>query len=230
MELYSYYRSSASYRVRIALNIKGLDYHYHGIHLVKNGGEQHTPEYKALNPQEQVPTLIDGDFTLTQSMAILEYLEEKYPQPAILPKGLEERAYVRQLAQICVADIHPVNNLKILMHLSGEFGITQNQKMDWYHKWIRLGFNATETLLERSPFRTGAYCCGDTVTMADMCLVPQVYNARRYDMDMTAWPLISEIEQACLKLETFISASPEKQPDTPEDHSAPFMKGLVSNG
>ncbi len=230
MELYSYYRSSASYRVRIALNVKGLAYDCHGVHLVKNGGEQHTPEYKALNPQAQVPTLVDGNFTLTQSMAILEYLEEKYPKPHILPKDVEQRAYVRQLAQISVADIHPLNNLKVLTHLSGEFGITQDQKLDWYHKWVRLGFDATEKLLEKSPFRTGVYCCGDAPTVADMCLIPQVYNARRYDMEMSAWPLISAIEQSCLKLEAFRLASPERQPDTPEDHRAPFMKGQASNG
>jgi maleylacetoacetate isomerase len=226
MQLYSYYRSSASYRVRIALNHKGLDYTHHSIHLVKNGGEQHTPEYKALNPQAQVPTFIDGKFLVTQSMAIMEYLEEKYPKPHnILPKNIEQRAYVRQLSLIPVADIHPLNNLKVLNHLSGEFGISQEQKTAWYHKWIKQGFDAMETLLDRSPFRTGRYCCGDHVTMADMCLVPQVYNARRYEMPMTDWPLIAEIERNCLMLKTFIDASPEHQPDTPEDQRPDFLKG-----
>lgn len=225
MQLYSYYRSSASYRVRIALSLKGLDYKYHGVHLVKNGGEQHAPEYRKLNPQAQVPTLIDGDFTLTQSMAILEYLEEKYPKPHILPKTPAERAYVRQLSLISVADIHPLNNLKVLTHLSGELGVTQEQKTTWYHKWIRQGFDAMETLLTRSAFRTGPYCCGDQVTMADICLIPQIYNARRYEMDMSAWPIISSIESECLKLKAFLDASPEQQPDTPEDHRAPFQKG-----
>lgn len=230
MQLYSYYRSSASYRVRIALHYKGLAYEHHGVHLVRGGGEQHAPAYKKLNPQAQVPTLIDGDFVLTQSMAILEYLEEKHPQPPILPASPEARAYVRQLSLISVADIHPLNNLKVLTHLSGEFGITQDQKTAWYHKWIRQGFDAMETLLDRSPFRTGPYSCGDHVTMADICLVPQVYNARRYDVDMSPWPIISSIEANCLKLKAFLDASPEKQPDTPEDHRAPFMRGQVQNG
>lgn len=225
MKLYSYYRSSASYRVRIALNHKGLPYEHHSVHLVKDGGEQHKPEYKALNPQAQVPTFIDDDFLLTQSMAIMEYLEEKYPKPRILPKDTEQRAYVRQLSLICVADIHPLNNLKILNHLSGEFGITQDQKTAWHHKWIQQGFDAMETLLKRSPFRTGPYCCGDLVTMADMCLVPQVYNARRYDLSMEPWPLISEIDAHCLKLKPFQDARPEQQPDTPDDQRPSFMKG-----
>ena len=230
MQLYSYYRSSSSYRVRIALRHKGLDYQYHGVHLLKNGGEQHSSSYKALNPQELVPTLVDGDLTLTQSLAIIEYLEEKYPQPLLLPKDLAQRAYVRQLSLISVADIHPLNNLKILTHLTNEFSITQDQKTMWYHKWITQGFNAIEALLQRSAFRTGPYCCGDQVTMADMCLVPQVYNARRFELSMDSWPLITAIEQNCLKLKSFIEASPENQPDTPEDHRAPFQRGQVSNG
>ncbi|MBI3441650.1 MAG: maleylacetoacetate isomerase [Proteobacteria bacterium] len=224
MKLYSYYRSSASYRVRIALNHKKLSYEHYSVHLVRNGGEQHAPEYKALNPQAQVPTFIDGDFVLTQSMAIMEYLEEKYPKPHILPKEPEQRAYVRQLSQICVADIHPLNNLKILNHLSGEFSISQDQKTAWYRKWVEQGFDALETLLGRSPFRTGPYCCGDQITMADMCLVPQVYNARRYEIPMTPWPLMAEIDDSCLKLKAFQDASPEHQPDTPDDQRPSFLK------
>jgi maleylacetoacetate isomerase len=225
MQLYSYYRSSSSYRVRLALGHKGLDYNYNAVHLVRNGGEQHAPAYRALNPQELVPTLVDGDFTLTQSLAIMEYLEEKYPKPPILPKDIEQRAYVRQLSLISVADIHPLNNLKVLTHLTSEFSVTQEQKTAWYHKWITQGFNAVEALLQRSTFRTGPYCCGDQITMADMCLIPQVYNARRYEMSLAPWPLITAIEQSCLKLKTFLDASPEYQPDTPEDHRAPFLKG-----
>lgn len=225
MKLYSYYRSSCSYRVRIALHYKGLPYEHHSVHLVKNGGEQHTPEYKALNPQQQVPTLVDNDFVLTQSMAIMEYLEEKYPEPALLPKEPQQRAFVRQISLVNVADIHPLNNLKILTHLSGELGVTQEQKTAWYHKWIHQGFDAMEALLQRSPYRTGPYCCGDTVTMADMCLIPQVYNARRYEMPMDAYPLIAEIEKNCLKLKAFQDASPEHQPDTPEDQRPAFLRG-----
>ena len=224
MQLYSYYRSSASYRVRIALRHKGLECDYHGIHLTKNGGEQHSAAYKALNPQELVPTLIDGNFTLTQSMAIMEYLEDKHPHPALLPKDPERRAYVRQLSLISVADMHPLNNLKVLNYLTNELSATQDQKTAWYHKWLIQGFNAMEALLQRSDFRTGPYCCGDHVTMADMCLVPQVYNARRYELAMDQWPLITAIEQNCRKLKSFIDAAPENQPDTPGDHRAPFQK------
>ncbi len=225
MQLYSYYRSSCSYRARIALNLKGLKYDCIPVHLVKNGGEQHKPEYAQLNPQELVPTFVDGDFVLTQSMAIMEYLEEKYPTPSIMPTGAEERAYVRQISLIQVADIHPLNNLKILNHLSGELQVSQVQKTEWYHKWIRQGFDATEKLLERSKFRTGPFVCGDQPTMADMCLIPQVYNARRYELQMDKYPLICAIEKHCLQLQAFIDASPELQPDAPEDQRPSFMKG-----
>ena len=226
MQLYSYYRSSASYRVRIALNYKGLAYKHHSVHLVKSGGEQHTPEYRALNPQEQVPTFIDDKFTLTQSMAIMEYLEEKYPDPPIFPRDAKRRAFVRQISLINVADIHPLNNLKVLNHLSGEFHITQTQKTEWYHKWIIQGFDAIEQLLEKSAFyKKGPYCCGGEVTMADMCLIPQVYNARRYELPLDKYPIISSVDEACLKLQAFQDASPESQPDTPDDQRPAFLKG-----
>jgi len=224
MELYSYYRSSSSYRVRIALSYKGLSYKYRPIHLVRNGGEQNTPEYKAINPQAQLPTLIDDDFILTQSIAILEYLEEKYPKPCILPKEPRHRAFVRQLSQINVADIHSLNDLKVLNHLSGEFDITQMQKTAWSCKWLQQGFDALETLLDRSPFCTGSYCCGDQVSMADMCLIPQVYAVSRYEMSMESYPIISAIEKNCLTLKSFKDASPEFQLDTPEDHRLSFLK------
>ena len=209
------------------MHFKELGYKYHPVHLVKNGGEQHKPEYAALNPQELVPTFIDGDFILTQSMAIMEYLEEKYPRPAILPKDVEMRAYVRQISMIQVADIHPLNNLKVLNHLSGELQISQAQKMEWYQKWIRQGFAATEKLLERSKFRTGKFVCGDAPTMADMCLIPQVYNAVRYELPMDDYPIIRAINDECLKLQSFIDASPEHQPDTPDDQRPAFMKGKL---
>jgi maleylacetoacetate isomerase len=227
-KLFSYYRSSSSYRVRLALNAKGLSYDYQGVHLVKDGGEQHKPEYKKMNPQALVPTLVDGDFIITQSMAIMEYLEEKYPSPTILPKTPEERAYVRQISLINVADIHPLNNLRVLNHLTVDLGVSQNQKTQWYHKWIRSGFDAIEKLLEKSPYRTGPYVCGDQATMADMCLIPQVYNARRYELDMNPWPLITAIDKHCMQLKTFIDASPENQPDTPEDQRPAFLKGKKS--
>lgn len=226
-QLYSYYRSSCAYRVRLALAYKGLSYTTHPVHLVRNGGEQHKPEYAELNPQEQVPTLVDGDFVLTQSMAIMEYLEEKHPLPPILPADIKQRAYVRQISLIMVADIHPINNLKILQHLSTDLGLSQSQKNDWYAKWIVQGFTATEKLLERSAYRTSAFVCGDQPTMADFCLIPQVYNAARYEINLEAFPIIRAINDHCLTLPFFDDASPEKQPDTPEDHRPVFLKGKV---
>lgn len=224
-QLYSYYRSSCAYRVRLALAYKGLSYTTHPVHLVRNGGEQHKPEYAELNPQEQVPTLVDGDFVLTQSMAIMEYLQDKHPTPSILPADAGARAYVRQISLIMVADIHPVNNLKILQHLSTDLALSQQQKNDWYAKWIHQGFAATEKLLARSPYRTGAFVCGDTPTMADFCLIPQVYNAARYEIALDDYPIIQAINEHCLTLPFFDAASPEKQPDTPEDHRPVFLKG-----
>ena len=226
-QLYSYYRSSCAYRVRLALAYKGLSYTTHPVHLVRNGGEQHKPEYAELNPQEQVPTLVDGDFVLTQSMAMMDYLEEKHPLPPILPADIKQRAYVRQISLIMVADIHPINNLKILQHLSTDLGLSQSQKNDWYAKWIVQGFTATEKLLERSAYRTGAFVCGDQPTMADFCLIPQVYNAARYEINLEAFPIIRAINDHCLTLPFFDDASPEKQPDTPEDHRPVFLKGKV---
>jgi maleylpyruvate isomerase len=224
MQLYSYYRSPASYRVRLALAVKGLEYAYHGIHPVKNGGEQNTPAYKKLNPQGLVPTLVDGDTVVTQSLAIMEYLEEKHHDPRILPKRTAERAFVRQLSLIMAADVAPLTTLRVFNYMSGELHVSQAQKMAWHHHWLRQGFDAMEKLLEKSAFRTGPYCCGDDVTIADMCLVAQTYDARRYEMPMTAWPIIEEIEQNCLRLKTFQDAAPENQPDTPEDQRPNFLK------
>src|SRR6218665_376076 len=228
MQLYSYYRSSCAYRARLALHFKGIPFEYHAVHLVRDGGEQHKPEYKALNPQALVPTLVDGDFILTQSLAIMDYLEEKFPSPSIMPHGAEQRAYVRQISMINAADIHPINNLKILNHLTADLGVTQGQKLEWYQKWVRQGFDAIETLIERSPFYTGKFVCGDKPTMADMCLIPQVYNARRYEMDTSAWPIISAIDALCEPLDAFAASCPENQPDTPEDQRPAFMKGKSS--
>jgi maleylacetoacetate isomerase len=225
MKLYSYYRSACSYRVRIALNVKALSYDYHPVHLVRNGGEQNTPEYKAVNPQALVPSLAEDGFILTQSLAMLEYLEEQHPEPAILPKGARERAYVRQIALVSASDIHPYTNLKALNYLSGELGVTQAQKNAWVQHWVSTGLEATEKLLERSPFRTGPYVCGDAPSLADICLVPQVYAARRFEVALDRFPLVSAIDAACLKLKTFADAAPENQPDTPEDQRPAFLKG-----
>lgn len=225
MKLYSYYRSVSSYRVRLALGVKGLAYDYMPVHLVKNGGEQHAPEYKSLNPQSMVPTLVDGNMTLTQSMAIVEYLEDKYPDPALLPKKAEARAYVRQIAMICASDMQPLSSLRVLNHLSGELSVTQAQKTEWYQKWAAQGFDAIEQLVSNNPLKTGDYVCGTSVTLADIFLIPQVYDARRYDMDMSAWPTISAIDAACTALDIFNAACPENQPDTPEDQRPAFLKG-----
>lgn len=228
LTLYSYYRSSCSYRVRIALAVKGLDYAYESIHLVRNGGEQFTPEYKAINPQSFVPTLIDGETTITQSLAILEYLNEKYPDPPLLPLRPEARAYVRQLAHIAAVDIHPLTTLRVMNHLSGEFSVTQAQKNEWCRKWMQHGLEAMEHLCANSRYRTGPYACGDNVSMADACLVPQLSDARRLDLALDKFPTLLEIERNCLKLKTFTDASPENQPDTPEDQRLAFLKGKAS--
>jgi maleylacetoacetate isomerase len=223
--LYSYYRSPASYRVRIALNIKELKYEYKAIHLVKNGGEQHAPEYKKLNPQEMVPALADGKTVLTQSLAIIEYLDEKHPEPALLPGKADQRAYARQIAQVCASDMHPLDTLRVLNYISGEFSVSQAQRAQWQKKWLIDGLAALEKIIESSPHRTGDFCCGKTVTLADICLIPQLYGARRLGVDISAWPTLAGIETACLALEAFQKASPEDQPDTPEDQRLAALKG-----
>lgn len=227
MKLYSYYRSSSSYRVRIALNIKGVKYDIEPVHLVRNGGEQHSDSYKKLNPQELVPTLVDGDHTITQAQAIMEYLEETIPEPALLPKDPYARAFARQISMICIADIHPINNLRVLNYITNDLGASQSQKMEWYHHWIKLGFDALEKEIVNNPFhkKDSGFCIGNGVTMADVSLIPQVYNAARYEMDLSAWPTIASINEKCLSLKAFDDASPEKQPDTPEDHRPVFLKG-----
>jgi maleylpyruvate isomerase len=225
LELYSYYRSPAAYRARAALAVKGLEYKYHGIHPVKNGGEHNTPAYRKLNPQGLVPTLVDGDIIVTQSLAIMEYLEEKHADPHILPKKTAERAFVRQIALIAATDIQPLSTLRVLNYLSGELNIAQSQKTKWHYNWVKQGFDAIEKLLEKSKFRTGPYCCGDHVSIADICLVAQVYDARRYEIPLTAWPIIEDIEKNCLKLKAFQDAAPENQPDTPEDQRPAVLKG-----
>ena len=210
--LYGYWRSSASYRVRIALNLKGVTYRQQSVHLVRDGGRQHDPGYRAINPQAQVPTLVDGDLTLSQSPAILEYIEEKFPQPALLPENPTGRARVRQLGAVIACDIHPVNNLAVLKYLVDTLGVDEAAKLAWYRHWVRRGLDAFERLLADSP-ATGHCCHGDQPTLADCCLVPQVYNARRFDCDESGWPTIRRI---CLHLDTlaaFAEATPERQAD-----------------
>lgn len=212
MELYTYFRSSAAYRVRIALNLKGLKADHRYVHLVKDGGQQHQPEYLALNPQGLVPALVDKGHVLTQSLAIIEYLDETHPQPPLLPKDAPGRARVRALAQIVACDIHPVNNQRILKYLEKEFRADEAARSKWYRHWIVEGFNALDKLLGSSP-ATGKFCHGDQPTLADICLVPQVFNARRFKIDLASFPAIERINAACLALAAFADAAPDRQPD-----------------
>ncbi|MCW8882605.1 MAG: maleylacetoacetate isomerase [Sedimenticola sp.] len=210
MKLFDYFRSSAAYRVRIVLNLKGIAYEHAGINLLK--GEDGADDYRAINPQGLVPSLQDGSHSLFQSLAICEYLEEIHPTPTLLPGTALERARIRALAQMVACDIHPVNNLRILKYLTSELGVTEEQKLTWYQHWINEGFQALESLLASST-ETGQYCHGDTVTLADVCLVPQVYNARRFNLDLTPFSTIERIEQQCIKHTAFERAQPDNQPD-----------------
>lgn len=212
MDLYSYFRSSAAYRVRIALNLKGLAYRTLPVHLLRDGGEQHRPAYRAVNPAGLVPALEDRGHTLTQSLAILEYLEEQYPQTPLLPQGSAERARVRAIAQSIACEIHPLNNLRVLQYLSGTLGLGEEQKNAWYRHWVGEGLGAVERLLADDP-RTGAFCHGDRPTLADCCLVPQVFNARRFGCELDAMPTTLAIVARCQSLEAFQRAAPEHQPD-----------------
>jgi maleylacetoacetate isomerase len=194
MLLYGYFRSSAAYRVRIALNLKGLAYDDRFIHLQKN--DQHSPEYAEINPQKLVPALVDDGHRLIQSLAIIEYLEETHPQPALLPRDPVERARVRALAQAVACDIHPINNLRVLRYLVRELGVSEEKKDAWYRHWVEEGLQAIETMLVRDP-ETGRFCHGDSPTLADICLVPQVANARRFKCDLSACPTVERIVAEC---------------------------------
>ncbi|HJT97919.1 MAG TPA: maleylacetoacetate isomerase [Rhodanobacteraceae bacterium] len=213
IKLYDYWRSSASYRVRIALHLKGLAYEQHPIHLVRDGGEQHTPAYRAVNPQGLVPVLVDGRRVVRQSMAIIEYLDETYDgETKLLPATARDRARVRALAMIVACDIHPLNNTRVMRFLERELGATEEQRVRWMRHWIEEGFRSFEELVAGHP-STGLFCEGDTPTIADVCLVPQVYNARRFGVDVSAFAEIERIDRECLKLEAFEAARPENQPD-----------------
>ena len=215
LKLYSYWRSSAAYRVRIALNLKGLDYELVPVNLA-GPGEQHSPEYRAVNPQELVPVLVDGVRIVRQSQAIIEYLDETYDGAAkLLPAIARDRARVRALAQMIACDIHPLNNTRVMQYLEREFKAPQIEREHWTRHWIEEGFRAIEALLADNP-STGIYCEGDEPTMADIFLVPHVYNAKRWSVDMSAYPIISRINDSCLVLEEFERARPENQPDAPK--------------
>lgn len=212
MKLYSYFRSSAAYRVRIALNLKGLDYETVPVHLMKDGGQQHSASYKAMNPTELVPTLLDGEHALGQSIAILEYLEETHPQPPLLPADAVGRARVRAIAQTIACDIHPLNNLRVLKYLKNTLSVEDAARDEWYRHWVGIGLASVEAMLAGDA-ATGRYCHGDQPGMADILLVPQVFNARRFDCDLSAMPTITRIAEACSELDAFARAAPARQPD-----------------
>jgi len=209
VKLYSYFRSSAAYRVRIGLELKGLEYQVIPVDL--RAGEQHRPAYTARQPQGLVPLLEDGDLAIGQSLAILEYLDEVYPEPPLLPERPGPRARVRQFCGAIAADTHPLCNLRVLHYLERELGAADAQRAAWYRHWVAAGLASVEQMLTDPASQT--FCHGDAPTLADACLVPQVYNARRFDCPLTSYPRILEIEARCVALPPFARAAPERQPD-----------------
>jgi len=212
MKLYTFFRSSASYRVRIALNLKGLDYEQVPIHLRRGGGEQFSPDYKAKNPQALVPALEDGGRPLTQSLAIIEYLEERYPEPALLPKDPADRATVRAMALAIACEVHPIQNLRVLNYLRSELKQPDAETNRWAEHWIGLGLAALEQMILAAPKR-GKFCFGAAPTLADLCLVPQLANAKRFGCDLSAYPTLVRIDAHCATLPAFSKAAPENQLD-----------------
>lgn len=212
LQLYSYWRSSAAYRVRIGLNLKGLAYDIVPVHLLHDGGQQHSAEYRGINPQQLVPVLGHGHRRLSQSLAILEYLDEMWPTPALLPSTARERQRVRALALLVACDIHPLNNLRVLRYLSHPLEQPEDTRNTWARHWMGLGLAAMEDALAHSP-HTGLCCHGDAPTLADCCLIPQTFNARRFGMDLAAWPTIQRIVAHCEALAPFEQAHPARQGD-----------------
>ena len=208
MKLYTYFRSSAAFRVRIALNLKGIGYEPVFVHLAK--GEHRAPEYARVNPQALLPTLLLDDGTrLNQSLAIIEYLDDEFPQTPLLPKDALGKARVRSLSYLVAAEIHPLNNLRVLQHLKRALGQSQEQIDNWYRYWIADGLAKLEAELNPK----NKFCYGDTPTMADCCLVPQIFNARRYNSDLSPYPTTMRVFEQCMKLDSFDRAQPSKQPD-----------------
>ena len=214
LRLYSYWRSSAAYRVRIALNLKNLHYETIPVHLLWDGGEQYGARFRGINPQQMVPALAHGHRLMQQSMAIIEYLDETWPDPPLLPAVARDRARARALAEVIACDMHPLNNLRVMKYFERIWSVPQPERDDWTRHWIREGFAALEVMLAEHP-STGTYCDGELPGLADCCLVPQVYNAMRYDIDMAAYPAIQRIYDVCMELPAFDAARPENQPDAP---------------
>lgn len=210
IKLYGYFRSSAAYRIRIAMNLKGIEYADGFVHLRKN--EQSDEAFRALNPQGLVPVLEDEDTVISQSIAILEYLDEKYPTPPFLPKNTVDRAYVRSIALAVACDIHPLNNLRVLRYLDYNLNLEEEQRNGWYRHWIAIEFRAMETKISTAR-RYGRFCFGNTPGIADICLVPQVANARRFNCDLSEYPILVDIDGNCREMEEFQRAAPENQPD-----------------
>ena len=212
MKLYTFFRSSASYRVRIALNLKGIGCEQAPIHLRRGGGEQLTAAYRAINPQALVPALEDDGRILTQSLAIIEYLDEKHPNPPLLPQDPADKPIVRSMALVIACEVHPIQNLRVLNYVKATYHQTDEQVNQWAQHWIDLGLDALQAMIVAQPKR-GRFCFGDTPTLADICLIPQLGNARRYGCDLAKYPTILAIEKNCNALPAFADAAPEKQPD-----------------
>ncbi len=212
MKLYTYFRSSAAYRVRIALNLKGLAYEAVPVHLLRHGGEQLAPAYRAVNPSALLPVLDDEGAIVHQSLAIMEYLDELHPAVPLLPAGALGRARVRALALTVACDTHPLTNLRVLKYLKGPLGLSEEVKTQWYKHWLGEGMAMLEAHLAGEP-QTGRFCHGDTPTMADCCLVPQVFNAQRFELDLAPYPTIMRIHANCVALPAFAAAHPSQQPD-----------------
>ncbi|MBW3694955.1 maleylacetoacetate isomerase [Vibrio sp. T187] len=211
--LYGYWRSSAAYRVRIVLNLKQIPYHSRSVHLVRDGGEQHSDDYHVLNPAELVPTLVHNDLVLNQSLAIIDYLEDISPQSSVYPDGTM-KYFAKSIAQDVAIDIHPINNLRILQYLKGELGCSEESTKAWYQHWIEIGFDSVEEKLSKlRGVTSGKFALGDHPSIVDVCLVPQVYNALRFEVDMTRFPIIQSIWVHAKTHQAFIDAAPENQSD-----------------